>query len=205
MKKTIMKALCFGLILSIVFSALYFSAECKTISDSVLRLHILANSDSAGDQALKLKVRDEILKKSGGLLAAASNKEEAERLTAQQMQAIVDDAQEFVYSQGYDYAVTASLLNMPFNTRVYGDIAMPAGNYDALRITIGEGAGHNWWCVIFPSLCVPATTDGFADAAAAGGFSDAEIGLMTRANGAYTVKFRSLELLQALKKYLFGE
>ena len=72
-------------------------------------------------------------------------------------------------------------------------------------MTIGEGAGHNWWCVIFPSLCVPATTDGFADAAAAGGFSDAEIGLMTRANGAYTVKFRSLELLQALKKYLFGE
>lgn len=66
MKKTIMKALCFGLILSIVFSALYFSAECKTISDSVLRLHILANSDSAGDQALKLKVRDEILKNPAG-------------------------------------------------------------------------------------------------------------------------------------------
>ena len=74
-----------------------------------------------------------------------------------------------------------------------------------LRVTIGKGEGHNWWCVIFPSLCVPATADGFADAAAAGGFTDAEISLMTRANGAYVVKFRSLELLQALKKYLFGE
>lgn len=72
-------------------------------------------------------------------------------------------------------------------------------------MTTGEGAGHQLVVRDFPSLCVPATTDGFVDAAAAGGFSDAEIGLMTRANGAYTVKFRSLELLQALKKYLFGE
>ena len=92
-----------------------------------------------------------------------------------------------------------------FPTRDYDTFSLPSGVYQSLRVTIGEGAGHNWWCVIFPSLCVPATTDGFVDAAAAGGFSDAEIGLMTRANGAYTVKFRSLELLQALKKYLFGE
>ena len=77
--------------------------------------------------------------------------------------------------------------------------------YDSLRVTIGQGEGHNWWCVIFPSLCVPATADGFAEAAAAGGFSTGEIRLLTQADPAYTVKFRSLELLQALKSRLFGE
>ena len=92
-----------------------------------------------------------------------------------------------------------------FPTRDYDTFSLPSGVYQSLRVTIGKGEGHNWWCVIFPSLCVPATADGFADAAAAGGFTDAEISLMTRANGAYVVKFRSLELLQALKKYLFGE
>ena len=201
MKKTIMKALCFGLILSIVFSALYFSAECKTISDSVLRLHILANSDSAGDQALKLKVRDEILKKSGGLLAAASNKEEAERLTAQQMQAIVDDAQEFVYSQGYDYAVTASLLNMPFNTRVYGDIAMPAGNYDALRITIGEGAGHNWWCVMHPPICLPAAEEKqeLSDV-----LDDGQLQIVEN-EPQYEIKFKFVEIYESIAQFFAGE
>ena len=201
MKKTIMKALCFGLILSIVFSALYFSAECKTISDSVLRLHILANSDSAGDPALKLKVRDEILKKSGGLLAAASNKEEAERLTAQQMQAIVDDAQEFVYSQGYDYAVTASLLNMPFNTRVYGDIAMPAGNYDALRITIGEGAGHNWWCVMYPPICLPAAEEKqeLSDV-----LDDGQLQIVEN-EPQYEIKFKFVEIYESIAQFFAGE
>lgn len=188
------------MILSIVFSALYFSAECKTISDSVLRLHILANSDSAGDQALKLKVRDEILKKSGGLLAAASNKEEAERLTAQQMQAIVDDAQEFVYSQGYDYAVTASLLNMPFNTRVTA-ISPCRGNYDALRITIGEGAGHNWWCVMYPPICLPAAEEKqeLSDV-----LDDGQLQIVEN-EPQYEIKFKFVEIYESIAQFFAGE
>lgn len=201
MKKTFTKALCFGLILSIVFSALYFSAECKTISDSVLRLHILANSNSADDQALKLKVRDEILKKSGELLASASNKEEAEQLTAQQMQAIVDDAQAFVYSQGYDYDVTASLLNMPFNTRIYGDIAMPAGNYDALRITIGEGGGHNWWCVMYPPICLPAAEERqeLSDV-----LDDGQLQIVEN-EPQYEIKFKFIEIYESIAQFFAGE
>lgn len=201
MKKTFTKALCFGLILSIVFSALYFSAECKTISDSVLRLHILANSDSADDQALKLRVRDEILKKSGELLATASNKEEAEQLTAQQMQAIVDDAQAFVYSQGYDYDVKASLLNMPFNTRIYGDIAMPAGNYDALRITIGEGGGHNWWCVMYPPICLPAAEEkqGLSDV-----LDDGQLQIVEN-EPQYEIKFKFVEIYESIAQFFAGE
>lgn len=201
MKKTFTKALCFGLIVSIVFSALYFSAECKTISDSVLRLHILANSDSADDQALKLKVRDEILKKSGELLATASTKEEAEQLTAQQMQAIVDDAQAYVYSQGYDYPVTASLLNMPFNTRIYGDIAMPAGNYDALRITIGEGKGHNWWCVMFPPICLPAAEEKqeLSDV-----LDDEQLQIVEN-EPQYEIKFKFVEIYESIVHFFTGE
>ena len=107
--------------------------------------------------------------------------------------------------QGSGDTARVSFRRELFPTRDYDTFSLPSGVYQSLRVTIGEGAGHNWWCVIFPSLCVPATADGFADAAAAGGFTDAEISLMTRANGAYVVKFRSLELLQALKKYLFGE
>lgn len=201
MKRTVTKALCFGLIVSIVFSALYFSAECKTISDSVLRLHILANSDSADDQALKLKVRDEILKKSGELLATASTKEEAEQLTAQQMQAIVDDAQAYVYSQGYDYPVTASLLNMPFNTRIYGDIAMPAGNYDALRITIGEGKGHNWWCVMFPPICLPAAEEKqeLSDV-----LDDEQLQIVEN-KPQYEIKFKFVEIYESIVHFFTGE
>lgn len=201
MKKTVTKALCFGLILSIVFSALYFSAECKTISDSVLRLHILANSDSADDQALKLRVRDEILKKSGKLLASASNKEEAKRLTAQQMQAIVDGAQEFVYSQGYDYTVTASLLNMPFNTRIYDGVAMPAGNYDALRITIGEGAGHNWWCVMYPPICLPAAEEKqeLSDV-----LDDGQLQIVEN-EPQYEIKFKFVEIYESIARFFAGE
>lgn len=201
MKKTFTKALCFGLVLSIVFSALYFSAECKTISESVLRLHILANSDSADDQALKLKVRDEILKKSGELLATASTKEEAEQLTAQQMQVIVDDAQAYVYSLGYDYPVTASLLNMPFNTRIYGDIAMPAGNYDALRITIGEGKGHNWWCVMFPPICLPAAEEKqeLSDV-----LDDEQLQIVEN-EPQYEIKFKFVEIYENIVHFFTGE
>ena len=90
-------------------------------------------------------------------------------------------------------------------TRDYDTFSLPSGVYRSLRVTIGAGGGHNWWCVIFPSLCVPATADGFVQAAEAGGFTRAEIGLMTQADEGYVLKFRSLELLQALKKALFGE
>ena len=129
----------------------------------------------------------------------------ARQAIAAQLPALEAAANAELRRQGSGDTACVSFRRELFPTRDYDTFSLPSGVYQSLRVTIGEGAGHNWWCVIFPSLCVPATTDGFADAAAAGGFSDAEIGLMTRANGAYTVKFRSLELLQALKKYLFGE
>ena len=174
--------------------------EC--LSGKLLRLHVVANSDSDADQAVKLCVRNAVLREAQRALSGASD---AKQAILTDIPALEAAANAELRRQGSGDTACVSFRRELFPTRDYDTFSLPSGVYQSLRVTIGEGAGHNWWCVIFPSLCVPATTDGFADAAAAGGFSDAEIGLMTRAHGAYTVKFRSLELLQALKKYLFGE
>ena len=182
MKKRIISLVLLGISVLTVTACAALQAQSQRMAEKIIRLHVVANSDSDADQAVKLCVRDAVLREAQNVLSDASDAK----------QAIGDTA-------------CVSFRRELFPTRDYDTFSLPSGVYQSLRVTIGEGAGHNWWCVIFPSLCVPATTDGFVDAAAAGGFSDAEIGLMTRANGAYTVKFRSLELLQALKKYLFGE
>ena len=177
-------------------------AQQQRMSEKIIRLHVVANSDSDVDQAVKLRVRDAVLREAQNVLSDASD---AKQAIAAQLPALEAAANAELRRQGSGDTACVSFRRELFPTRDYDTFSLPSGVYQSLRVTIGEGAGHNWWCVIFPSLCVPATADGFADAAAAGSFSDAEIGLMTRANGAYTVKFRSLELLQALKKYLFGE
>lgn len=199
---------------AVVFAAVFaagacsvgaFAYNCSRVRSDVLRMHVIANSDCSADQQLKLMVRDAVLERGAQLFDGTVTADEARRKIEPHKAELEAAAQEVIERAGYDYPVSVNVVNEYFATRCYGSLTMPAGRYTAVKVVIGEGAGRNWWCVIFPSLCVPATTDGFADAAAAGGFSDAEIGLMTRANGAYTVKFRSLELLQALKKYLFGE
>lgn len=135
------------------FSA--FAAQSADIRAKVFRLHILANSDSAADQALKLKVRDRILAESGTLFAGSSDKAQVVTEAKAALPRIRKIAAEEIKAEGYDYAVHVQVTNMYFNTRTYGNVTLPAGNYDALRITIGSGNGHNWWCVLFPPLCLP--------------------------------------------------
>ncbi|HIQ79767.1 MAG TPA: stage II sporulation protein R [Candidatus Scatavimonas merdigallinarum] len=154
--KLLIKSAAFGLALTILFSGLYFHAECKVISNSVLRLHILANSDSEEDQALKLRVRDAVLEEAGALFSSAHSKEDAAKLAKAGLSKIEEIAQACITEQGYNYTVRAELTSMFFQTRIYDHIAMPAGVYDALRITIGSGQGHNWWCVMYPPICLPA-------------------------------------------------
>ena len=138
--------------LFVCFSGL--ASESEAISDQVLRLHILANSDSDEDQALKLKVRDAILEEYD--FGMVDDLAEAEQYAYDHLDDITQTAQQVVYQEGYDYPVHAELVNMFFDTREYDDFTMPAGRYDALRITIGDAQGHNWWCVLYPPLCVPA-------------------------------------------------
>ncbi|MDR0987829.1 MAG: stage II sporulation protein R [Ruminococcus sp.] len=150
-------AAAFGIIITILVTGITsFAADYKGITDNVLRLHILANSDSLSDQELKLKVRDEILKETSYIFEQSTDINAAKAAAAAALPEIERIAAETVKRSGYNYPVSAELTKMQFDTRVYGDITMPAGEYEAIRITIGEAEGKNWWCVMFPPLCIPA-------------------------------------------------
>lgn len=158
--KTFLKAVLTAFILSFIITQTFFTAQCEEIPENILRLHILANSDSEEDQALKIKVRDHILEESTELFQNADNKTEAVHITKTNLDKIVDDAQQYVYSLGYDYEISGEIVqDMYFNTREYDNFTLPAGRYDAFRIIIGEGEGHNWWCVMFPPMCFSMAED----------------------------------------------
>ena len=125
----------------------------QTISDKVLRFHVLANSDSEADQNLKLAVRDAVGSFMQEKLAAVENLEECELVVRQSLGEIEEAAAEIIAENGYDYDVTAELEHTSFPVKNYGSYTFPAGDYEALRIVIGEGNGHNWWCVLYPNMC----------------------------------------------------
>lgn len=177
-------------------------AQQQRMSEKIIRLHVVANSDSSADQAIKLHVRDAVLSEARQALQGTDDPQQAIAQALPQLEAAANAA---LAAQGSRDTASVSFRRELFPTREYDTFSLPSGVYRSLRVTIGAGGGHNWWCVIFPSLCVPATADGFVQAAEAGGFTRAEIGLMTQADEGYVLKFRSLELLQALKKALFGE
>ena len=177
-------------------------AQQQRMSEKIIRLHVVANSDSSADQAIKLHVRDAVLAAARQALQGAGDPQQAIAQALPQLEAAANAA---LAAQGSRETARVSFRQELFPTRDDDTFSLPSGVYRSLRVTIGAGGGHNWWCVIFPSLCVPATADGFVQAAEAGGFTRAEIGLMTQADEGYVLKFRSLELLQALKKALFGE
>lgn len=173
----------------------------EALSEKVVRLHILANSDSEADQALKLQVRDRLLVRATEILEASENRDEAqERLTAclPELEAL---AAEEIANRGYDYPVTAELTDADFPTKEYDGFTLPAGEYLALRVVIGAGEGHNWWCVVFPPLCTQTTTD-LPAAAMAAGWNEDDVGLITEENSGYVLKFKSVELWSKLKEKL---
>ena len=125
----------------------------QTISDKVLRFHVLANSDSEADQNLKLAVRDVVGSFMQEKLTDVENLEECELVVRQSLGEIEEAAAGTIAENGYDYDVTAELDHTSFPVKNYGSYTFPAGDYEALRIVIGEGNGHNWWCVLYPGLC----------------------------------------------------
>lgn len=157
--KILFKSLSVGLILTIFFSMIPFTAQCSELSDKLFRLHILANSDKEEDQELKLKVRDRILAYTETLYDNCSTKEETINVTSHNLMNILNVAQQEVYKNGYDYKVKGRITKMYFNTRTYSKFTIPSGQYEALQITIGKGEGHNWWCVMYPSFCLGESRD----------------------------------------------
>lgn len=136
------------------FSA--FAAECDRLPDKLFRMHFLANSDSEEDQALKYALRDFLSEDMQYIFEGCTTAEEAKNAAKANLKDITLKAQEFVYNMGYDYRITASVEKVYFTTRQYGNLTVPAGEYNALRVLIGEGEGKNWWCVMFPPLCLGA-------------------------------------------------
>ncbi len=140
-------------IYTIICAVSYVNAVSSNIESSVFRLHVIANSDSKEDQDLKYIVRDNILTYINEISKNASTKEEVIEIARNNIDTIKQIAQETVYENGYNYSVNIKIGNFAFPTKQYGDISLPAGFYDALRVEIGIASGQNWWCVMFPPLC----------------------------------------------------
>ena len=169
------------------------------LADKVVRLHVLANSDSEEDQALKLQVRDVVLERATAILEQSADRREAESRLRGQLLELERIAAKEIAAEGYDYPVTVNLENTDFPTKEYDGFTLPAGEYLALRVIIGEGKGRNWWCVVFPPLCTAASADVPASALAAG-FSEEEVRLITEENQGYVLKFKAVEWWETLKE-----
>ena len=191
--------LAFGLTLT---AGVWSSASASALAGQVLRLHVVANSDTQEDQVLKLQVRDAVLEQADLLLEDVTDRGEAEAVLSQQLQALAEAGAAVVAGAGYDYPVTVSLEDCWFPTKVYDGFSLPAGTYRALRIVIGEGGGQNWWCVVFPPLCLGSVTEEVASTAAQAGLSEDQVSLITGRDGGYVVKSKLMEwwdsLIQAL-------
>lgn len=149
-----------GIAAFMVFGAFRtFSASCEEVRGEVLRLHIPANSDSNEDQTIKLRFRDALLERFGGELSDCCDLESASALAEEKIPEIERFANEFLAENGISYGAKAELVEMYFTTREYERLILPAGRYTALRVTLGSGEGKNWWCVIFPQLCLPAVSE----------------------------------------------
>ena len=160
-----------------------------------------ANSDTEEDQALKLLVRDAVLERATEILEQSADRAEAEIRLWESLPELEAIAEETVRANGYDYAVTAELEDTAFPTKEYDGFSLPAGEYLALRILIGEGAGQNWWCVVFPPLCTAASAD-VPETALAAGLTEDQVSLMTEEDGGYQLKFKAVELWERLKAAL---
>jgi stage II sporulation protein R len=166
------------------------------IYDNVLRLHVLANSDSSEDQALKLEVRDRILEETATLFKDCKTKDEAREAVESNLDKIREIAEQTVREAGYEYGVSVSLGEEEYPTKNYEECCFPAGEYLSLRVMIGEAEGENWWCVLFPPLCIDAAGESrevFAEV----GLTDEQYSFITETdNPKYKVRFKLLEVIE---------
>ncbi len=191
---------------AVVFAAVFaagacsvgaFAYNCSRVRSDVLRMHVIANSDCSADQQLKLMVRDAVLERGAQLFDGTVTADEARRKIEPHKAELEAAAREVIERAGYDYPVSVNVVNEYFATRCYGNLTMPAGRYTAVKVVIGEGAGHNWWCVMFPPLCLPAAQDrgGNLDAF----FDDGELKVV-ESSGRYEPRFKIVEIIEKLKE-----
>ena len=187
---------------ALLLLGLWLEKEQSDLSASVLRLHVLANSDRVEDQALKLKVRDAVLQEAKAILPEHVSMAQAERTLGKNLDRLAAAGAAVVAQEGYDYPVSARLEDTWFPTKEYEDFSLPAGEYRALRIVIGEGGGQNWWCVVFPPLCLASVAETAAETALEAGMTERQVALLTGESEGYVVKFKALEFWEELKMAL---
>lgn len=189
------------LILYVCISAVsYTNAVTTDIADSVFRLHVIANSDSAEDQNLKYIVRDKVIEYMSSISQNASSKEDVIEIAKANLDKIQAIASQTIRENGYTYSVNVEVGNFSFPSKRYGDITLPPGYYDALRIKIGEAEGQNWWCVMFPPLCFVDVTSGVVPDESKEimkeNLSKEEFDLISKNSNEVKVKFKIVEVLQ---------
>lgn len=177
-------------------------SDRNQLNEDLIRLHVVANSDSAEDQNVKLLVRDAVINSLQKDLELLGDVDAAKNYLQENLPKIQAVANETLAAAGVDAETVVTLCKETFDTRYYDTFTLPAGVYESLRIVIGEGEGHNWWCVVFPSLCLPATSEGFEDTAAGAGFSESLSGALTGEEG-YEVRFYLLDTLGKLENIFF--
>ena len=193
LRKNIETGVLIGLVCAITLSFAHFNAACDDLRSSVLRLHILANSDSDIDQSVKLAVRDEILAENSGLFDNCCNLEEAVAVEEQDTDKFKETADRVLSEHGFDYSSSVSIETAYFNTREYDDFTLPAGYYRSLTVRLGEARGHNWWCVVFPSVCLSAAAADLCDSASE------ESAQIAENAPKYVMKFKIVEWYETLK------
>ena len=193
----------FLLIIYILICAIsYTHATCLDISNSIFRLHIIANSDSIEDQNLKYLVRDNILEHMNSLIDSSnpSSKEDIIRIAKEHLSDFEEIAKKTIYENGFNYKVSAEVGNFDFPVKTYGDISFPSGYYDALRIKIGNASGKNWWCVMFPPLCFIDVSSGIVPEESKelleSQLTEDEYKLISTSENNPNIKFKIVEVLQ---------
>lgn len=171
------------------------------LAEKTVRLHVIAHSDDPADQELKLLVRDRVLTMTEDVLRAGESTEQAMSELRRALPQLRQAAEEALRGAGCDLPVTALLENAEFPCKSYDGFALPAGEYPALRLVIGEGRGQNWWCVVYPPLCTAAAAD-FAATAESGGWSGDDVALARQENEPYRLRFRCIELWEELRVLL---
>ncbi|MBO4694047.1 MAG: stage II sporulation protein R [Clostridia bacterium] len=192
--KNVEKGIFFGLICAVILSFARFDTKCDELRQGVLRLHILANSDSKADQELKLKVRNKILEVTSDCFADSDDLAGAINAARANINKITDAALQTVKQEGYDYTVRAGIEKNYFDNRDYDGFTLPAGVYNSLTIRIGAAEGHNWWCVVFPGVCLPAAKKGSLEKSV----SSASAGVAKNASK-YQIRFKTAEIYEKIR------
>lgn len=191
----------FAIVLTI---GMWASVTQRGLANEVLRLHVVANSDSDADQAVKLQVRDAILTAATPYLDGVQGQQEAQQALEPHLDDLAQAGAQVLSQAGMNYPITVSITDQWFPTKEYTDFALPAGTYRSLQVILGEGQGHNWWCVVYPPLCLSSVSEESVATSASGVLSEDQISLISGQDGEYVLRFKVLEWWDSLVQKFQG-